>query len=215
MKYIVATVLLVVSCIVVYYGVNKYQEYQFIESVSPYVKNTTLRLKSCIRYESDKSDGITYKELFRKIEESISETDKNILAVQTAATEKQKNTSKLLEDYLIGAQELQRALLSKYRKELSFSSSYERAKELTEELKTSSSYSFDLNKKLATEALEEMKKAAAEGGEASKDIVSAAKNLKEKSQGISAILPSEFIIEGSALDAVLTKNKVDVESTQK
>lgn len=209
MKFVIALVLLTLVSVGGYFGYEKYQEHNFIGATTPLVKNSSLRLQNCLRYETEPLDGLTYKEFFDKILESISEVEKNILAVQTIATEKQKKRSDLIVAYLKGVQEIQRALLSKYRKELALNSALERAVNSMKDLTTSNSYSVDMSTKILIETMEDTEKARQESQKAVSNLVKATEKMKELTASVAKIFPTSAIIENAMLDAVQKKNETD------
>ncbi len=186
-----------------YGGWIKYHNYLFISDATPLVKNTTLRLLNCLAYETQDSDGITYKELFEKLEENISEAGKSLLAIQTMASESQKEKSTRIEAYLRGAQELQRALLSYNRKIVAVGAALERAQTLVEEMKSSNRYTAEIYTKMATKALEEAKAAQKEREDSTSAVVKVVEKMKGFASNIAGLFPKEAVIEPAALDAFL------------
>jgi hypothetical protein len=212
MKYAIGIIILISISAGSYVGYNKYRDYKFLEDTRPFIKNSSLRLQNVLHYEIEDSESITFKELFEKLEESISETDKNILQVQTLSTPNQKSLSEPLENYLKCIQELERTILSKYRKILALSLSLDRLNESLEELKASSSYSFDIYKKSSDKALKEAEKSQAESKEALESVVVALKKLKALVVSLQENQETDSLVDMTTLDLALKKNTSSAES---
>lgn len=193
---------------------RKYQDHLFISDVTPLVKNTTLRLVNCLTDELDESGVITYKELLEKLEDNISEAGKSLLAIQTKAMEPQRDRSTRIEAYVRGAQELQRAVLLKYRKLLAVRSALERAKISVEEMKSSTRYTIELHQRMAERALEEAKAGQQEHNQSIRDVAKFAEKMKGLATGIANLFPKDAVIDPSVLDAVFQANQSESSSTE-
>ncbi|MCX5880573.1 MAG: hypothetical protein NTU74_01795 [Deltaproteobacteria bacterium] len=178
-----------------------------IGSLSPHVKNASLHLQNSIRYEIEAGSNISYKELFDKYENSISEIDKKIIEVQTiAGTNNQDITNPVLE-YLKDSQALLRALLFKYRKQLNVQNAYNLVDKTKEGLNTSNSYHHEYAEKLYETAQKDLKKITEEFTPSVKDILIAAKNLRNVYAKVSIVMPIETLIDPIGIDAIIKKNE--------
>tara|TARA_R110002049_G_scaffold238864_2_gene411935 strand:- start:336 stop:986 length:651 start_codon:yes stop_codon:yes gene_type:complete len=194
---------------VAYLGYGKYQDFRFIESSTPFVKNSSLRLMNELNILTASNSGITYKEMFERLELDISEIDKNILQIQTIATPKHNALSEPILAYLNGAQVLQRAMLSKFRKYFVLSSALDQTIEAGEELKDSNEYTRDIYLKQFNRGQEEVTKAMSEHEQASVSLLDAAKRMKELTIQVKKVVSGDSVIEISKLDAVISKVKLD------
>ncbi len=66
-------------------GYRLYERRMFVEMSQPLVKNSSLRVANAMRYAIEPS-GITYGEMFSKLNDNLSESDKNILEIQSRAS---------------------------------------------------------------------------------------------------------------------------------
>ncbi len=188
-----------------YVGFIKYEQHKFLESITPHIKNTSLRLTNDLRYETEEGTKITYKELFEKLESDIAEIDKRILDVQTIATPKNKEVTDPVIAYLKGGQELLRTLLLKFRKELAVRSATTIIERSLDDLRNANHYSFEYTKKAADRALNDLKKADAEYKEAKSDIRNAANNMKKIHAKLPTNIPRDALADPSIFEVIAKK----------
>lgn len=191
-----------------YIGLGRYKQQRFIESISPLIKNTSLRVANVATYETNEESKITFKELFDKLELDIGEIDKRILEVQTIASPSQRTLTDSAVGYMRGSQGLLRALLAKYRKALALDSASERARSASHEMSTSSSSLFSYRLDVWAKAVEDREKAAVELAGSTSDVVSSAKSLIDAVARLSAadVLPSDALIDPAILHAIARRN---------
>jgi hypothetical protein len=208
MKIALSVALAAVLLIAAIFGYRFYENHKFLETARPYIKNSTLRLANGLRYETSESTGITYMELFRKLEEDVSETDRNILQIQTASTPTQEPLTSPLLSYLQSVQEVQRALVSKYRKQLDVKSALDRAEEAVVDLRSANEYTRDMYSKASNKAIQEAQRASSEHKEAVAALAASANRLKTSTIKLQSSFSSDVLIDTAVLDAVIKKNSV-------
>lgn len=209
MKIAGTTIVLLLLAIGAYIGHGKYQDYTFLEAVRPLVKNSSLRLQNGLSYETDSDRGITYKELFNKLEENISEIDKNILQVQTLSTPRQKKVIEPIEAYLQCTQELQRALLSKYRARLKEDTAMEVLRSSMKSLQAAGIDNFHIYEKTVIEAIDDAKKTQTDKLEAIAGLVATARKMKEIASVASSGAAGDSVIDTRVIDAFVKKNETE------
>jgi hypothetical protein len=186
-----------------WFGFVKYNDYKFVDAVTPRVKNTTLRLNNVIRYETDSAAKITYKEIFAKLESEIAEVDKHILEVDTLSSPSNKALADPLLGYLKGSQELLRALLQKYRKTMAFSSALDSLRRAGEDLRdASNSYAREYAYKRSEKARAEGEEAAVEAKKSASDVVSTVTRMRDHRSAASKVVADEILIAVATLDAL-------------
>jgi hypothetical protein len=214
MKYVIAAVMAIVVAIGGYAVYARYEQHKFLESIAPLVKNVSLNLANAVRYETEKETKITYKELFEKLESDVSEIDKRIIDVQTIATNDNKAVTDPVLAYLKGSQELLRALLNKYRKQLGVSLAREWAKSAVDELDYSREYTIKPYQK----AVNDLEKAVTEYDEAITDVLGAGRKMKDARAKVAPFVRSDALIEVSLLEAIAKNNEkkpIDAASDEK
>lgn len=189
-----------------YVGFLKYEQHKFVESITPHVKNASLRLANVMRYETEKTK-ITYKELFEKLESDIAEIDKRILDVQTISTPSNKEVTDPVLEYLKGSQEFIRSLLSKYRKQLALSSASDWASNSIEGIRDAGPYGVEYASKAADKAIKELGKAEKEYNESIPDVLNATNNLKRARANLATTMPSDALADVAIFEAVAKKNE--------
>ena len=207
MKKVLTAVVVFAVAIAGYFGYSTYEQHKFVESIRPHVKNVSLRLTNASRYETEDGTKITFKELFEKLESDIAEIDKRILDVQTIATPANKDATDPVTDYMKGNQELLRALLTKYRKQLAVSTASDWVDRSLDELRSSNHYGFEYAKKATDKAIKELDKAIEESGKATADVVVTVTNLKDALARVTVVAPSDTLIDLTILDAIAKKNE--------
>ena len=190
-----------------YFGFKKYEEQKIIKSVVPDVKNTSIRVKNILTYETESGSKITYKELIEKLEAYISEIDKKILETETASTSSTKEKINVILSYLKGCQELLRAQLAKNRNELVVTSSLQWADKAVDLYKGAGYYENDYARKTADEAIKDMNKAFSEYYEARTELSATSRKLSELLPKVAAVVPQENLIDKSTLEIVAKKNE--------
>jgi len=197
-----------------YFGYRWYQQNQLIKAITPYVKNTSLRTSNALVYETGTESKITFKELFERLESHISEIDNKLLEVQTLSTPATKGKADLAISYLRGCQELLRAELSKYRKQLALSSSMDWVVKSIELYRDAGYYGREYARKHSGEALNEMGKAKQEYEEARLDLAKTATKLIEARNGVSSILSADILVDSKVLLKVVDGNKPKESKTE-
>jgi hypothetical protein len=195
-----------------YLGLGRYKQQEFIESISPPIKNTSLRVANVATYETSEESKITFKELFDKLELDIGEIDKRILEVQTIASPSQKSVADLAVGYMRSSQDLLRTLLAKYRRSLSLDSASERAHRAAEEAFSSSGELFHYKVEAFEKAGKERTKAAAELSESVSDVLSSVKTLRGALARVATVanLRSDVLIDPAILEVIAKKNEPSV-----
>ena len=207
MKFAIAAAIAIVVAIGGYIGYTQYEQQKFKESITPHVKNASLRLANAVRYETEKDTKISYKELFEKLESDISEIDKRIIDVQTIATTDNKEVTDPVLAYLKGSQELLRALLLKYRKQLSVSSAIDWSDRAIDELRSASYYGREYAIKASGKALKDLEKAAKEYDDATADVLSAARKMTDVQAKVAPFIRSDALTDVAVFEAIAQKNE--------
>lgn len=190
---------------VAYLGYVQYEKSRLIDLITPHVKNISLRVANCTRYETEADTNITFKELFEKLEADIAEVDKRLIEVQTIASPKTAKLTDPVIAYLKTSQEYLRALLQKGRKTMKVNSAMHWSDETLNDLRNSSRYGFDFAKRSAEKAIEEFNVAGKEYEDSKLELRAATLKLKETRTAIAAIFPEDSLIPVAQLDVVITK----------
>lgn len=214
MKFVIAAAIAIVVAIGGYVGYTRYEQHKFQEAITPHVKNASLRLANAVRYETEKDSNITYKELFEKLESDVAEIDKRIIDVQTLATPENKEVTDPVLVYLTGSQELLRALLHKYRKQLSVSSANDRVESEMDDLRNASYYSREYAVKSAEKALKDFEEAAKEYAGATTDVISAAKKMIEVQTKVAPFIRSDALTDIAILKTLAEENDITAKDAQ-
>ena len=215
MKFAIAAAIAIVVAIGSYVGYAKYEQQKFQESITPHVKNASLRLANAVRYETEKDTKITYKELFEKLESDVAEIDKRIIDVQTLATPENKEVTDPVLAYLKSSQELLRALLQKYRTQFSVSSASDRLEREMDDLRNASYYGREYAVKSAQRALKNFEEAGKEYADAATDVFSAAKKMTESQTKVAPFIRSDALTDIAIFEAIAQKNDVKTKDAQK
>ncbi len=187
-----------------YFSYLKYEDYKFKESITPHVKNSSLRITNEIHSLLDKESKMTYAEVFQKLESDISEIDKNILEIQSVSNSNTKSKSDPVIAYLQGGQEILRATLSMYRKRLAFSSASERTDDAIKDIKESTeSYELKFASKRADEALAEMTKAGDESTKANSDLLESAKKMETLRSKAALVIGEDALVSVADFKSVV------------
>jgi hypothetical protein len=206
-KKVIIALLLIVIVAAGYIGFIKYEQFKLVKSITPHVKNASLRLENALRYETENNTKITYKELFEKLESDVSEIDNRILAIQTIATPNDKKVIDPVLEYLKSSQEFLRALLSMYRKQLAYGSIRDWTEQSLDDLKNAgSSYEREYASKAFDNAIKEAEKSLKEYGDSQTDILSAAKNMKEMRSKAAVTIPIDALADPNIFESIIKKN---------
>lgn len=203
-KKITAAAVLIVLLIGGYLGFKIYSDRQYLEAVTPHIKNTSLRVTNAARFETETSK-VTYKELFERLDGDVAEVEKRLLEVQTLSTPDTKERTDLITSYLKASQEFLRALASKYRKQLAVTSAIEWAKQRDDDFWNDSGYS-SYALKAASKAREEELKAVEEYQKASYDVAETLMHLADARGKIASIAASDALVTDDVVDQLKKQN---------
>jgi hypothetical protein len=206
MKFIIYIALALSVAIGGYFGYQNYQQSIFIASLTPHVKNASIRVLNSTRFETDSDSKATFREVFERLETDIAEIEKHLIEAQTLATPKTAPIAEPSVRYMKASQEYLRALLQKFRRALKHSSASDRTEEALADLRSSRGYGFEYAKKRTDKALEELRKAEYEYNAASKELAATASALIESSKALQGTLASDALVPIGALQAVIDKN---------
>lgn len=209
MKKIIATfIALVIICPSSYFAYKHHKRSDFVEEISPSIKNASIRTNNSIRIDIDDT-SITFGELFKRLENDIEELDKQKIEVQSIATSANSDIANPSVDYLQAAQEFSRALASKYRKSLALSNSTDAVDEAIAELRGANSYNFQYAKRRGDAAIERMDKATKEVFSSREDLVKSSKKLLESREKlvVLGVFSNELLVDVQGLKNVIEKNE--------
>lgn len=192
-----------------YFAYKKYEQYKLVSSLSPQVKNTSLRLSMALSYEIENTQ-ITYKELFDKLDSDIIEIDKKILDVKTLMTSRNSEKTEPILIYIKECQELIRAIASKYRKEFASSSSHDLAENQFNDLKTADKYSIEYAERNFKKANADFTKARDEYITSISDLLLTLVKFKNILDRVNIIMSKDDLIDVASIDAYLEKYKPPV-----
>lgn len=207
MKFIVYIAIALAVVVGGYFGYQKYEQSKLIASLTPHVKNASIRVLNSTKFETESDSKATFKEVFERLETDITEIEKHLVEAQTLSTPKTAHIAEPSVRYMKASQEYLRALLQKFRRVLKLSSASDRTKEALDDLRSSSGYGFDYAKKRSDKALEELREAESEYNSAPKELAAAASALIESSKALQGTLASDALVPISALQTVVVKNK--------
>lgn len=190
-----------------YIGFIKYEQLKFVESITPHIKNASLRIENAVQYETENNTNITYIELFKKLETDVSEIDNKILAIQTVATPSNKEVIDPVLGYLKSSQELLRALLTMYRKQLAYGFARDLAERLLDDLKNADKYRREYVSKAFDNAIKDAEKSLKEYGEAQTDVRNTAKNMEEVRLKVAVKIPIDVLANPNIFESIIDKNE--------
>lgn len=199
-----AIVIAVILSVAGYFGYAKYQESQFIQTLTPHVKNTSLRVGNSTRFETEKTN-ITFKELFDRLEADIAEIDRRVLEIQSVSTPKTTVAEPTIA-YMKASQEYLRALLQKYRKHLAANNALDWSKNMKQNLLDSNSYGLSFALQQLTKAVSDLEDATAAVTAAEKDVQETVGKLKDARAMVASIYSEDALVPTTQLDAVAAKN---------
>jgi cytochrome c len=203
-KKIIAAVVLVVMVIAGYVGLNIYRDHQYMEAVTPHIKNISLRVTNAALIETETSK-VTYKEVFERLDGDVAEVEKRILEVQTISTADTKGQADLIINYLKASQEFLRALVSKFRKQLAASSAIEWAKQRDDDFWNDSGYS-SYALKAASKARDERLKAIDEYQKAAYDVAETLARLGDARGKLALMAASDALVSDGVIDELKKQN---------
>lgn len=187
------------------YGYKQHQRTEVISSVTPSVKNASIRVLNASKLETDKT-SITFKELFDRLEADTAEIEKRNIEIQSLANKDNSDITDPAVAYMRDCQEFSRALNLKYRKTLAFSNAMERVDDVLNEPMPSSSYGYEYRKSRRDKVLAEMNKTADEAKTARADLVATTKRLRETRMKVAVIFSDDALVPTAQLDAIIKAN---------
>lgn len=196
------------------YFYDKQQRSEYLETITPLVKNSSIRVSNTLKVEID-SSNITFNELFEKLDEDVKEIEKRNIEVQSAAVKKFKDISDPTIAYLGACQSYSRAMAMMYRKKLIHENSLEAAKEAVADIRGSDAYGLDYAKKRADRSIAKMEEASKERWSSAIDFHLAVKQLREKRQAASLALDDDVLVDLAKVDAVLKSSGEMAEAIKK
>lgn len=200
MKKVLILIAVVVLGVGGYFGYEKVGSHKFVETLTPHVKNVSLRTTNAIGYETESDKQITFKELFEKLEADIQEIDKRLLEVQSVSTAKTAAVTDPTVSYLKTNQLFLRAMLQQYRKQLEFSSKMKWARKKVDDLKSVDHYGYKYAQTAFKEALSEMNEAEKEYKEAQVELNEAVIKLKTAREPLATVFPGDALIDAKKLE---------------
>ena len=206
MKKVIALVIFVLMSFASYIGYQKFKSNEFIDTVTPHLKNTSLRVTNGISHELDVNSKITFKEIFNKLEEDIAEMEKRKLEIQTITNETNKDISSSAVEYIKASQAFTRSSLSYSRKLLAKRSASDWMDRKMEEYKAAAgSYSREYERKSATQAIDDFTKASLEFLDAAPEVLESAKALKTSREIVARTFQNDSLIPQDKLDELIKK----------
>ncbi len=185
-----------------YAGFTKYEQHRIVESITPHIKNVSLRLTNDL-YVWTKETKITYKELFEKLESDIAEIDKQIVDVQTIATATNMKITDSAVAYLRVSQELLRSLLFRDRKSLDLKSATTRVDRTREDRQRNVPIDRINDSFQDTEkAINDLLNAQKEYDKANLDSLNAINNLIEAHAKLDGRIPSDAVADPAILESL-------------
>ena len=207
-KKLIIVLAAIVALVAGYIGFLNYEQHKFMESIIPLVKNVSLRLANAARYETEKDTGITYKELFEKLESDVSEIDKRILEIQTIASPNNKEVTDPVLGYLNGSQKLIRALSLKYRNQLALNSAHYRTDSAIAALQSVIDNPSDFVLMEAKSAVKDNEETEAKYNEAKSGVLNAAIAMKVAYAKAIISMPSDALAAPAFFEEVIQNNEV-------
>lgn len=203
---VIASAFTVLAILGSYFAYSKYVDYKFIESITPHVKNSSLRISNEIRSLLDDGSKMTYKESFEKLEADISEIDKKILEIQSVTNSEAQNKTEPVLNYLKGGQEMLRAMLNMHRKKMAYQSAIESSRDaFINMLNVTDSYELKYASKRSTEAMTAMEKAGEELTKANSDFLETSKHMSGLLSKVSLIIVGDALVNEADFKSVIKK----------
>ena len=201
-----AIIILAIGCIggLKYY--EQHQEQNFISSISPALKNTSLRFSNAQKIILATDQDRTYQNAFDEFEKAIAAIDENILATQTITDQKFKNISDASVKYQSLASDILRSEKSGIKAHALYSAKMNAANEANQLLKsTDNNYVMQRANKLALEALEESLEHLNEISKSSEKSKNLLIEIQKLGNELATQLPKDSLIEESIIKPVINK----------
>ena len=214
MKKILGVVVAAALIVVAYYSYQNYQRTELIASLTPHLKNASLRVQNSARYELDPETKITFKELFDRLESDITEVDSRLIEVQTLSTPESASITDPAVTYMRSSQEFLRAALQKYRAALSYSTASSMVDDALEELRSSNHYGFEYANRRADKAIGELRKAGEELAAAGPALATAADQLADAAAPLRETFAPDALIDAKVLQEISSKNQATPETPE-
>lgn len=184
-----------------YFGYKQFEIYSFTQSMTPHIKNISLRVTNDINNILN-GENITYKELFERLDVDIAEIEKNILEVQVQSTNSTKVKTDAIVAYMRSSQEFLRSVSLMSRKNLAVSSATEWSKKQMDEVESDPN---QFNLKSAKKSLDDARKAIEESKESLKSVGTSLQKLIDTRRTMASVMPVETLIEQTLLSELMEK----------
>lgn len=187
----------------------QFEERQEVKALAPQARLVALHLGSVVA--KGKSDGVTFAEYFRHLDQSIAALDQVALQIGAAAPQRATVEARGALQYSANAQEIVRAMLFCSRATLDISTAMKRARELLEDVRATESSAlvdaqFRSIDKANAEARELIEKRTAQGAVAVEKVAL----LKRQSEWVGRMFGSDVampVAQVEALAAVVAECK--------
>lgn len=184
-----------------FFGYRTYNDRQLIQSAIPSIKNTALRVSNALNSMTDDKSGLTYKEMFDKVNADLAEIDKRLLDIQTSTTPSTKERLDEFAKYLKLAQEVLRAESNYFRKQLATENALEWARKAADRIVESSSrYELTYTSKAADDALSDARKKLVEMESAALVMNNALSAFEAFQHTIAPHVGTDTLVESQVLD---------------
>ena len=216
-KFAIAATAAVIVAVAGYLAFSIYEQHKFLNSISPHLKDTSLRTENTIRHLTEKT-GITFEEIIPRINDDIAKIDKSIFDVQINANTRNKESVESVITYMRSNQELLRAinqylsaLNSYYDNEdqsTKILSDMQVAKQeaLTEDgqVRNHSAFlQFQRLLKLSGEVLDNLNKSFAKRDESTNDLYRVANKMRDSYINLSTTVSPDVLINPKNLEALI------------
>lgn len=203
----VAVILLGMLAGTSYFALEQHQRSKFLEALVPHVKNASIRAAYVIEFDtSDDFSNITVAEFRAKQEESISQIDKELFAIETLSTSSTSPTVKLAAAYVKACQALLRARLRRDRLGSAFSVASVQFDKVKSMLGVVDSHAPEA-KAIIAEADKKVDEALVEYDGATKDLRESTTKLETARAAIGAELPDDALVAVDQLTLMAKKFK--------
>lgn len=190
-----------------YIGFTAYEQNRLLGSIRSHVKNSSLHLANAVRYETE-GTGITFKEVFQKLEDEVSEIDKRILDIQTITTLGHKEITDPVLAYMKSSQLLIHALHNKYRKRLALLTATKWNDKLRDDLFSASYYGREHAQRASDRANRDLENAVKEYNDAISEVFHSNEHVKGTYATIAKHMPAEALLDPAILDAIEAENRI-------
>ena len=174
---LVGALLVAAAAAAAYFGHESYQRQVALAKVVPIVRQVSVRLSESLALE--RAPGVTFKELFDRMERYVGATDDKILELRTMDASRISEEHQFVLRYAELAQAAWRSKSAVYQTMLSAQSSHKWAMERMSEFTGSSGYGRDLNHRMAAKAVTDAREAVLKFDIAQIEHVSALRALQE------------------------------------